>query len=49
MIEMIKNNFTQIPNRIIDDKEVSDKAKVVHAKKRSSTERLETANELWEV
>ncbi|MBR3461412.1 MAG: DnaD domain protein [Clostridiales bacterium] len=34
MIEQVKVNFTQIPNRIIDDKEVSDKAKVVYIKMR---------------
>lgn len=49
MIEMIKDNFTQIPNRITDDKEVSDKAKVVYVKMRSITERSATAKELREV
>ena len=49
MIEMIKDNFTQIPNRITDDKEGSDKAKVVYVKMRSITERSATAKELREV
>ena len=47
MIEMIKDNFTQIHNRIVDDKEVSDKAKAVYVKMRSITERSATAKELW--
>ena len=34
MIEQVKDNFTQIPNRIIDDNEVSDRAKAVYVKMR---------------
>ena len=49
MIEMIKDNFTQIPNRITDDKEVSDKTKAVYVKMRSITERSAAAKELREV
>ncbi len=47
MIEMIKHNFTQIPNRIIDDKEVSDKAKAVYVKMRSITVQSAAAKEQW--
>ena len=47
MIEMIKDNFTQIPNRITDDKEVSDKTKVVYVKMRRGTERSDAAKEQW--
>ena len=49
MIEMIKDTFTQIHNRIVDDKEVSDKVNVVYVKARSSTERSDSAKEQWEV
>ena len=34
MIEQVKDNFTQIPNRIIDDTNVSDRAKAVYVKMR---------------
>ena len=34
MIEQVKDNFTQIPNRIIDDTKVSDRAKAVYVKMR---------------
>ena len=34
MIEQVKDNFTLIPNRIIDDNEVSDRAKAVYVKMR---------------
>ena len=49
MIEMIKDNFTQIHNRIVDDKEVSDKAKAVYVKMSSCTKRSDVYKELWEV
>lgn len=34
MIEQVQDNFTQIPNRIIDDTKVSDRAKAVYVKMR---------------
>ena len=34
MIENVNSNFTQIPNQIIDDNELSDRAKVVYVKMR---------------
>ena len=34
MIEQVKDNFTLIPNRIIDDNEISDRAKAVYVKMR---------------
>ena len=38
MIEQVSNNFTQIPNQIIDDTGISDKAKVVYVKMRSCSQ-----------
>ena len=34
MIEQVKDNFTQIPNQIIDDIRISDRAKAVYVKMR---------------
>ena len=34
MIENVNSNFTQIPNQVIDDNELSDRAKVVYVKMR---------------
>lgn len=34
MIEQVRNNFTQIPNQIIDDTGISDRAKAVYIKMR---------------